>query len=231
MNAVITGASKGIGRAIALHFASMGANIAICSRNTEELDNFTLFVKELYPNVQVLALSTDMSKKESIVEFAHLIKKNWDKVDVLVNNAGVFMPCSLLEVDQEDAFRTMMDTNLYSAYYMGLEMMPLLLKDQSGHIFNVASIASFMPYGGYAVSKHAMLGYSRVLREELKDKGIKVTAVMPGATYTNSWEGAGIPESRFMTAEDIASTVWSCYQLGPNAVVEELIIRPQLGDI
>ena len=124
-----------------------------------------------------------------------------------------------------------MDTNLYSAYYLTQEILPLMLPHKSGNVFNMCSIASFMPYGAYAVSKHAMLGFSKVLREEMKDKGIRVTAIMPGATYTPSWEGSPLPEERFMKAEDVAEAIWGCYNLSPRTVVEEIILRPQLGDI
>ncbi|MBL7876963.1 MAG: SDR family NAD(P)-dependent oxidoreductase, partial [Cyclobacteriaceae bacterium] len=104
----------------------------------------------------------------------------------------------------------------------------------SGHIFNICSIASIKAYpngGSYAISKFALLGFSKVLREELKEHGIRVTAVLPGATKTASWAGSTLPDSRFIKPEDVAETIFSAYSLSPNAVVEELLIRPQLGDI
>ncbi len=107
----------------------------------------------------------------------------------------------------------------------------MMLAEQTGQIFNMCSIASIMPYGAYAVSKHALLGFSRVLREEVKDKGVRVTAVMPGATYTASWDGTDLPQERFMKAEDIAQSLWDIYQLSQQTVVEEIVLRPQLGDI
>jgi short-subunit dehydrogenase len=91
-----------------------------------------------------------------------------------------------------------------------------------------------MPYangGSYSISKYAMLGMTKGLREEMKPYGVRVTAVLPGATYTASWEGAGLPESRFMKSEDVADAVWGCYALSGNSVVEEIVIRPQEGDI
>ena len=231
MNVVITGATKGIGLALSGLFAAQGANIAICSRTMDDVVAVAQTLSEQYPNIEIIGHVADMSKKESVKEFAAVIAEDWDRVDVLINNAGVFIPCPLADADTEDAFELMMDTNLYSAYYLTQALLPLMLPHQSGHIFNMCSIASIMPYGAYAVSKHAMLGFSRVLREELKTKGIRVTAVMPGATYTASWEGTDLPEDRFMKASDIAAAVWGCYQLSPQTVVEELILRPQLGDI
>ncbi len=172
--------------------------------------------------------AADMSKKASIHEFANVIRQNWNKVDILINNAGIFLPCPLADPNTVDAFEKMMDTNLYSAYYMTQEILPLMLPQKAGHIFNMCSIASFMPYGAYAVSKHAMLGFSRVLREEMKEKGIRVTAIMPGATYTPSWESSSLPEERFMKAEDIAEAVWGCFNLSKQAVVLGLILIDDL---
>jgi short-subunit dehydrogenase len=106
--------------------------------------------------------------------------------------------------------------------------------NRSGHIFNMCSIASFMAYpngGSYAISKFALLGFSKCLREELKTFGIRVTAVMPGATKTASWEGVEIPEDRFIKVEDVADSVFAAYALSDRSVIEELIIRPQLGDL
>ena len=101
-------------------------------------------------------------------------------------------------------------------------------------IFNICSIASIKAYdngGAYSISKFALLGFSRNLREEMKPHGIKVTAVMPGATYTDSWSSSGIDPSRFMEAQDIAEMIYVSSQLSAGACVEDIIMRPQLGDI
>ncbi len=231
MNVVISGATKGIGKALVELFASKGANIAFCSRTSSDVDSLKKELNNRFLNSEFISFAADMSKKEDVQAFASLILKKWSNIDVIINNAGVFIPCPLTDSNTQDAFELMMDTNLYSAYYLTQDLLPLMIANKSGHVFNMCSIASFMPYGAYAVSKHAMLGFSRVLREELKQEGIRVTAVMPGATYTHSWEGTELPEDRFMKAEDIAEAVWGCYQLSPQTVVEELILRPQLGDI
>lgn len=98
----------------------------------------------------------------------------------------------------------------------------------------MCSTASIVPYvngGSYCISKFALLGMSRVLREEMKPFGVKVTAVLPGATLTASWDGTDLPKERFMQPEDVAEAIWTAYSLSPNSVLEELLIRPQLGDI
>jgi short-subunit dehydrogenase len=111
---------------------------------------------------------------------------------------------------------------------------PTMKTIHKGHVFNMCSIASIKAYpngGSYAISKFALLGFSKVLREELKEYGVRVTAVLPGATRTASWDGIDLPEDRFMRAEDVAETVFSAYSISERSVVEEIIIRPQLGDI
>jgi short-subunit dehydrogenase len=127
----------------------------------------------------------------------------------------------------------MINTNLYSAYHLTRGLLPIMMKAGSGDIVNICSIASIMPYangGSYSISKYAMLGMTKVLREEMKQHGIRVMAVLPGATYTSSWEGAEIPETRFMKAEDVADAVFGACALSRNSVVEEVLIRPAEGD-
>ncbi|MFK7796490.1 MAG: SDR family oxidoreductase [Aureispira sp.] len=230
MNAVVTGATKGIGRAIVELFAKQGYNVAFCARTTADVEAFQQTLQAQYEG-KFLGVVVDMSDKQAVKDFGALVKEKWNSVDVLVNNAGVFIPCPLTDSSTEDAFETMMDLNLYSAYYLTQSLLPLMLAQQKGHVFNMCSIASIMPYGAYAVSKHALLGFSRVLREEVKDKGIRVTAILPGATYTASWDGTALPQERFMKAEDIAQSLWDIYQLSQQTVVEEIVLRPQLGDI
>ena len=109
-----------------------------------------------------------------------------------------------------------------------------MIKVGRGHIFNICSIASLQAYsqgGSYSISKFALDGFSKNLRLELKDKGIKVTGVYPGATFTNSWAGSGVEPSRIMEAQDIAKMILAATQLSPQAVVEDIVMRPLLGDV
>ena len=120
------------------------------------------------------------------------------------------------------------------AYNMTRGLIKGMKKAKSGHVFNICSTASFMAYvngGSYCISKFALLGMTKVLREEMKEYGVRVTAVMPGATYTASWEGAGLPKDRFMRSKDVASAIWNAYEMSDRTVIEEIIMRPQLGDI
>lgn len=233
MNAVVTGGTKGIGRAIIDLLASQGTNIAVCSRNENDLQELKSSLLTKNDKLNVLTAVTDMSVKSQVLAFGDLIKTEWNNVDVLINNAGLFIPGSVSEED-DGALEQMINTNLYSAYHLTRSLLPIFLKQQSGMIFNMCSIASEIAYpngGSYSISKFALLGFSKVLREELKDKGVKVTSILPGATWSNSWAGVDLPRERLMEAQDIAKIVWNAIQLGPSAVIEEIVIRPQLGDL
>lgn len=233
MNAVITGGTKGIGKAIADLLLSKGISVAICSRNGSDIENYIKEASSQHKDVKVIGTVADMSKKEEVVAFADFVKNHFETIDILINNAGVFLPGELLK-EEEGTLETMIDTNLYSAYHLSRALVPKMVEYGSGHIFNMCSIASFMAYpngGSYSISKFALLGFSKVLREELKQKNIKVTSIMPGATWSASWAGVDLPESRLMQATDIAKIVWSALEMSPSAVIEDIVIRPQLGDL
>ncbi|MBI1226348.1 MAG: SDR family NAD(P)-dependent oxidoreductase [Bacteroidetes bacterium] len=232
MKIIITGATKGIGRAIAEKFAAEGFDLAVCARSEADLASFKKDFEGKY-GVEVLTKATDMSKKNEVLAFVDFIKKRWSEVDCVVNNAGVFLPGEI-SAEPDGQLESQIETNLYSAYHFTRAMLPVMLAKGSGHIFNMCSIASQIAYpngGSYSISKFALLGFSKVLREELKTKGIKVTAILPGATWSDSWAGVTLPESRLMQANDIAIAVWAAWQMSPAAVVEDIVIRPQLGDL
>ena len=233
MKAVISGGTKGIGRAIADLLAKNGFDLAICSRTEKDLISMKEELLSEYPTIEFIGLACDVSKKEQVFSFAEAIKDQWDEIDILVNNAGVFLPGEIHK-EEEGTLESQIETNLYSAYHLTRALMPQILKNEKGHIFNMCSVASLVAYpngGSYSISKFALLGFYKVLREELKDKGIKVTAIMPGATWSNSWAGVELPEERLMNPNDIAESLYSAFRLSPSAVVEEIILRPQLGDL
>ena len=174
-----------------------------------------------------------MSDKQALDEWADKIVSEWDSVDVLINNAGVFIPGEILK-EEDGALSQMIDVNLYSAYNMTRKIAPRMIEAAKGHIFNMCSVASVKAYpngGSYSISKFALLGMSKVLREELKETGVKVTSILPGATWSASWAGVDLPEERLMQSSDIADTIYAATHLSPSAVIEEIIIRPQLGDL
>lgn len=230
---VITGATKGIGRAVAERFAQVDFDIAVCARKAADLEELKKDFAVKYPLANVYTHVADMADRKQVESFIRFVKQIPQPVDVLVNNAGYFVPGSIA-TEHDGSLEAMMNANLYSAYHMTRGLVEQMISRRSGHIFNMCSIASIKAYengGSYAITKFALLGFSKCLREELKSSGIRVTAILPGATRTASWDGVDLPDDRFMPAEDVAETVYMAYSLSGRSVVEEILIRPQLGDI
>lgn len=235
MNIVVTGASKGLGLAIADKFADdrQGHTLLLCARNEQRLHLVTTYMQARYPRARILARACDMSKKEAVLQFADWILHKVDKTDIVVNNAGQFVPGSVHN-EPDGALEQMINTNLYSAYHLTRALLPSMMAAKEGHIFNMCSIASLQAYangGAYSISKFALMGFSKNLREELKQYNIKVTAVYPGATMTDSWSGSGVDPQRIMKVSDVANMIYTTAFLSPQACVEEILLRPQLGDL
>jgi len=231
-NVVITGASRGLGKAIAQIFANNGYNLYLTSLNEQRLNKTVEELVDKYPRITVKAKAFDLSKKEQAKAFGEWCLKNCSP-DILVNNAGNFTGADVHK-EEEGALEEMIETNLYSAYHLTRAIVPSMIERKTGHIYNMASIAALKAYpggGSYSISKFAIHGFSLNLREELKPYNIKVTTVFPGAAYTDSWASSGIDKQRFIEANDIAKMIYAAAQLSPQACVEEIIIRPQLGDI
>lgn len=228
MNSIfISGGTRGIGFEIAKRFYAAGWQVGICARSEQGLAEVAVQLPS------VLTFVCDLADKEQTKALASKVLQAMGPPDVLVNNGGVFKPGVMHEED-ESVFEELMAINLNSAYYLTRGLIGPIKERKSGTIINMCSIASIRAYsagGSYAISKHALLGFSRSLREELKPHGIRVVTVMPGATWTSSWEGAGIPEDRMIPAQDIAELVWCACSLSPRTVVEDIVIRPQLGDL
>ena len=235
MNIVITGASKGFGKAIAEAFAKdeQGHAFFLCARNAAELETTAKDLQARFPQNKMYTKTCDVSDKIALQQFVSWIHGYTTKIDILVNNAGIYLPGSAYGED-DGMLEKLIEVNLYSAYHLTRMIVPGMLKERSGHIFNICSIASIIAYpngGAYSISKFALYGFSKNLREEMKPHGIKVTHVLPGAAYTNSWSGSGIDPKRIMEAADVAKMVYAAAQLSPHACVEEIILRPQLGDL
>ncbi|MFN3664697.1 MAG: SDR family oxidoreductase [Sediminibacterium sp.] len=232
MNVIITGASKGIGKAIAAQFAASGNNLFLCSRGEKSLYDTVAELQLLYPNAAISGMPADMADKTAIDAFADWCLQKGTP-DILVNNAGYFIPGSIHN-EAEGTLEAMLQSNLFSAYHLTRKLIPAMMDAKKGHIFNICSIASLHAYangGSYSISKYALAGFSKNLREEMKPHGIKVTAVYPGAVLTSSWDGFDIDPNRIMEAADIAKMVFAASQLSPMAVTEDIVIRPQLGDL
>lgn len=232
MNIVITGAARGIGKAIAEVFAAEEHTLFLCARNKNTLEETAAGLQKQFPLCIIYTMVADLSLQTNADAFADFCLQK-AVPDILINNAGGFTPGNILE-EAEGSLEGMMNNNLYSAYYLTRKIAPEMVKKHSGHIFNICSIASLKAYdngGSYSISKFAMNGFSQNLRHELKPTGVKVTTVFPGAVFTDSWAGFDNSAQRIMEASDIASMVLACTKLSSAAVPEEIVLRPQLGDL
>lgn len=231
MNVIITGASKGIGKAIADVFAQHGHNLILCSRNEIALYKTMEELLTKYPTISIKAKAFDLSTQAK--EFGSWVVASGIDVDIVINNAGLFEPGSVYN-EPEGVLENQMATNLYSAYHLTRTVLPTMMQRRSGHVFNICSIASLQAYkngGAYSISKFAMDGLSKNLREEMKSFNIKVTAVYPGAVLTDSWGDYDNSKHRIMEAGDVAQMIYTASQLSAGACVEEIVMRPQLGDL
>ena len=175
---LVTGGTRGIGRAVAARFVAEGFGVLTCARSAPDLDR--------------------------------------------------------LRDEPDGALRRLLEVNVASAYDLTRAVLPPMLVRGEGHFFTICSTASIMAYsagGSYCISKFALLGFTKVLREELKTSALRVTAILPGATLTDSWAGADLPPDRLMPPEDVAEAVWTAWAASPRTVVEEVLLRPQLGDL
>lgn len=230
---IVTGGTKGIGRATIERFMEAGFDVATCARREADLVQLQHELQTKFPQQQLFYKTTDMAIKSEVEAFVAYIHSLGRSIAVLVNNTGLFAP-GQIHNEPEGTLESMIETNLYSAYHLTRGVIEKMISAKKGHIFNLCSTASITAYtngGSYCISKFALYGMTKVLREELKPHGLKVTAILPGATLTASWEGVELPEERFIQARDVAESIWSAYNLTPGAVVEEILIRPQLGDI
>ena len=232
MNVIITGGNRGLGLAMSEAFAKKGHDLMLCARNEATLLEVHDKLKQQSPTSRIEIHAADLTLAKDVEAFTKRCLENFVP-DVLVNNAGGYVPGSCSDAKAGD-MEQMMAINFYTAYHLTRALLPSMIQKKSGHIFNICSIASLKAYDGggcYSVSKFALDGFSKNLRHELKDKGIKVTTVYPGATLTDSWGNFDNSSNRIMIPSDVAHMVVSASELSPQAVVEEIVLRPQLGDL
>jgi NAD(P)-dependent dehydrogenase (short-subunit alcohol dehydrogenase family) len=228
---LITGASQGIGAAIAREFAkATDAHLVLTSRNERKLN---AVAEECQNAASVTVIPCDLADAPAVGHMGLEVVGSVGVPDVVVNNAGVFKQGNIVDTTLED-FRLQLDVNLVSAFLVTKAFLPSMIDRGSGMFVFMASVASIRAYpagAAYCVAKHGLLGLARSLREDTRESGIRVTTVMPGATWTPSWAEAGPPEERLMPAEDIAVLVGNAFRLSDRSVVEEIVVRPQLGDL
>ena len=224
--ALITGGTSGIGKAIVNKLIEEDFAVIVIGRNKEKLNQLKIEVK--HPS-NCFLYKADMTDRNGLLQTIQKIINDFGQIDLLINNAGVFIPGSIIG-EEDKTYDLMMRTNIDAPYILCKHLIPIINK--GGYVFNICSTASLVGYpngASYCISKFALLGLTKVLRAELKGK-IAVSAIMPGATLTKSWEGTTEPAERFMKPQDVAEVIYNAWNIRSNTVMEEIIIRPHLGD-
>jgi short-subunit dehydrogenase len=230
-NAIITAATKGIGRATAIAFAKEGINLAICARASDHLEAFRSELLGINPAIKVFASVTDCSIKQQVLKFAVDAEKELGFISIIVNNVGMYTYSSILD-DDDETFEKNVNTNLAPAYLLYRYFGKAMIAAGDGHIFSICSVAALNPIaeaGSYSVTKYALLGLSKVMRLEMQPHGVKVTAIIPGSTLTNSWDGIPVEKDKMVLPDDIASAIINIYRMSVGANVDEIIIKPAGG--
>jgi len=229
---LITGSTKGIGNAIAHKFAANNYNLILIARSDKDLQEQKRNLLEHF-SIDILCISADMSEKKQIQKIVDVLQEHQINPDIIVNNIGIYQPSTIFDED-DVVMEKMMNINYYSGYYLTKALMPSLLERNSGHIFSICSVANINPVKqafAYTISKYAVYGFIKSLRESLIETEIKTTAIIPGSTLTASWDGTTVETERFIMANDIAETIFMAANLSKGACLEEIIIRPQHGQI
>ncbi|MDP1579421.1 MAG: SDR family oxidoreductase [Candidatus Didemnitutus sp.] len=230
---LITGGSQGIGAAIARMFAKEipGVRLALVARTEKKLQAVARSVEKLGAKAAVFVC--DVTDEAAVNAMAAAVHERFGRVDVLINNAGVFEGAPLLETSVAQ-FDRVVAASLRSTFLVSQAFVPGMVQRGIGDVFNLSSIAGLQAYpngAAYCAAKFGVTGLTKVMRAELKDKGVRVCSVCPGATWTPSWANSGFTAERMMPATDIARAVLNVYQLSRKTVVEEIVLRPQLGDL
>src|SRR5436309_1737165 len=228
--AVITGGSRGIGLALAQAFSRQGCDVVITGRDARALQ--TACKKLESAKSQCAAMRCDVSKAADVQKLFATIRKRYSTIDVLVNNAGIAHQLVPVEKLPIKIWRQVIDTNLTGTFLCTRAAVPLMRA--GGTIVNNLSVAAVQPFEGmaaYNASKYGALGLTNVLREELRKKGIRVLALLPGATDTSIWEQfwPEAPREKMLSAETVARAVLHVVTLPENATIEEIRLGPAAG--
>jgi NAD(P)-dependent dehydrogenase (short-subunit alcohol dehydrogenase family) len=235
--ALITGANRGIGLAVARSLAGEGCNLIITGRDERALVKARSELEKLQPpklNLQVLAQSCDVRSPDSVDYLFALVRGLHKPLDILINNAGVAHPNRAVGELPYPIWMEVIDTNLNGLFL--ITQAALAVMKRGSTIVNNLSIAAERAFPGsaaYNASKHGALGFTNTLREELRPKGIRVIALMPGATDTAIWKSMWpkAPRRKMMSPETVAQTVVTALLLPENTTVEKLVVMPSVGTL
>lgn len=235
--AIVTGASSGIGRALAIKLAENGYDLVITGRRTDRLADLEKELKKA--GADVLSLGFDVSKYEEVKSNLGTLSGKWAKIDLLVNNAGGALGKEPIQEGAIEDWDRMIDTNVKGLLYVSRIILPMMCRNNGGHIVNLCSIAGKQVYAEgnvYCASKHAVDAISKAIRIDALPYGVKVTNICPGAVETEfsivrfhgDEEKAAATYKGFtpLTAEDIADTIYYCVSLPAHVCINDLTIMP-----
>jgi len=230
--AIVTGAGRGIGRAVALAFAAEGAAVALASRSRADLAEVAGAIRSAGGG-RALAIPTDVTNDGAVEALVEQTLADLGRVDVLVTAAGTAAFAALADTKPAD-WDTMLSVNLRAAMVCCRAVLPPMLRQAAGTIINIASIAAKRALPGsavYTATKAGLFGFSRVLAEELRSTGVRVGVLMPGAVDTPLWDtlGGSPPREKMLRPEDVARAAVLMAALPPHAVLEELTLLPAGG--
>jgi 3-oxoacyl-[acyl-carrier protein] reductase len=224
--AIITGASRGIGLAIARRLGLLGARVALCSRAAAAAEQAAAALRG--EGLDALGLPADVSVANSVRQFVARVQKDLGDVSVLVNNAGVGIFHPIHEIEEADWDRVL-GTNLKGAFLMSREVVPQMIRRKRGHIIHIASLAGKNTFAGgsaYCASKWGLRGLAGCMAEDLRAHGIRVSAVFPGTVHTEFSPHAGKDPGRMLQPDDIAHVVEMLLLQAPQSFVSEVDLRP-----
>ena len=221
--AIVTGGTKGIGRAIAESLLDAGVSVAICARNAEQVEQA---VQELSPRGRVIGTAADVSKEEDVVRLFEFVDRNFGALDILINNAGVGIFASVADLSPEQ-FRRVVDTNLTGAYYCCHQAMTRFGQRGSGFVINISSLAGKNPFAGgaaYNASKFGLNGFSEAMMLDHRGDNVRVCSIMPGSVNTHF--GMSGNADWKIAPEDIAEVVMTVLRLPERTLVSRVEVRP-----
>jgi 3-oxoacyl-[acyl-carrier protein] reductase len=227
--AVITGAGRGIGAAIASKLAGMGAITLLCGRTTAPLEGTAAAIEK--SGGQAHIAECDVRDLRSVESVAARVQRDFGRADILVNNAGVGNFAAPLHQTLPDAWEHVLNTNLRGVYYCIRNFAPMMIKARSGHIVNISSLAGKNPLpngAAYAASKWGLNGLSYSVAEELRVHNIRVSVVCPGSVHTELSPHEGKDPKKMLQPEDVAHVVAMLVTQEPQSFVSEVLLRPTL---